>query len=270
MVPPNASNIAAFEAGQKAWPGVRLSPDQFVARIARIDLSDRTLLERAQDLFLACACAEGDSEAIRYFESEILSRVGLYVARFGLSSHVVDEVRQRVRVKVLVGTSPGIAGYRGQGPLRAWVQITAVRIAMDISRSTAASRASVDVDLADLVISLDDSPELAAARGLYRERLQTALEESLRALEARDKTLLHLSLVDGLNIDAIGALYRVHRATVARWLVAIQSRIFQSVRARLGLRGTPSPSETRSLVALLRDDIHLSLGRLLVSQRRPG
>jgi hypothetical protein len=36
---------------------------------------------------------------------------------------------------------------------------------------------------------------------------------------------------------------------------------------RLGNRGVPSPSETRSLIALLRDDIHFSVGRILDQQR---
>jgi RNA polymerase sigma-70 factor (ECF subfamily) len=256
---------AAFELGQEAWPGVSLRPERFAAHAEQLGITGRGLLDRASDLYLACACAGGDPQAVRYFESELLSQVDLFVARFSLAQHALDDVRQRLRVKLLVGRSPGIGRYRGQGSLGAWVRITAVRIAIDVA-GAAQTLSVTDVDLLDLTTAIDEGPESSAARSLYRERVQGAIDEALRNLEPRDKTLLRLFVVDGLNIEAIGVIYRVHRATVARWIVAIRARVLLAVRAGLGLKTPPSPSEMRSLIGLLRDDIHLSARRLLCSE----
>jgi RNA polymerase sigma-70 factor (ECF subfamily) len=112
---------------------------------------------------------------------------------------------------------------------------------------------------------LGDNPELAVARERYLQRFQTGLEAALTGLTPRDKTLLRLHVVEGLSVDAIGRIYRVHRATAARWLVAIRSRIFHSLRQALGLQRIASSSELRSLAGLLRDEIHVSAVRILTT-----
>jgi RNA polymerase sigma-70 factor (ECF subfamily) len=256
---------AAFEEGRQAWPGVKLSLDRFARRVEEAEINPADLAARKADLFLAYACAEGDGRAIALFESELLSQVQIYVSRFKLTSHSLDEVRQRIRVKLLVGERPGIARYRGYGPLGAWLRVTAVRVALDVVGTTDEPWQSVDMNLLDLGLGLDDTPELAAAKNLYRARLCTALEEGLRLLSARDRTLLRFYAVDGLNIDEIGAIYRVHRATVARWLIAVRVRILDHARHRLGLRRAASSSEMRSLISLLRAEISLSAERILAT-----
>jgi len=254
---------AAFEVARRAWPELALSRERFAERVAALGVNEETLAARAADLFLACACADGDRRALACFESELLSQIDLYVARLGLAPHALDDVRQKVRVKLLVGSPPGIAQYRGRGPLGAWVRVTAVRFALEQARAAGPVDRAGPADLLDFCFDLDDSPELATVRALYRDRLHAALEEALRALAPREKTILRLFVVDGLRIEAIGAMYRVHRATVARWLSAIRSQVFDAVRAHLGLRRAPSSSEMRSLVAVLENDIHLSARRIL-------
>jgi RNA polymerase sigma-70 factor (ECF subfamily) len=259
---------AAFEAGRGAWPGLDVSLDRFAERLREQGVTDETLASRGADLLLAYACANGDRRALACFEEHFVSQVDLYVARLGLPPHVVDEVRQRLRVKLLTGDPPGMAQYRGRGPLGAWVRVTAVRFALELARASRPDDGASAADLLDFCFDLDEGPELAAVRTLYRDRLRAALEESLRALTPRDKTLLRLHVVDGLNIEAIGVMYRVHRATVARWLTAVRARVFDSVRERLALRRQPSSSEMRSLVALLEPDIQLSARRILGSDER--
>jgi RNA polymerase sigma-70 factor (ECF subfamily) len=138
--------------------------------------------------------------------------------------------------------------------------VIAARTALDLAVVPAEPS---DLDILDLGLALDGGPELTAMRQLYRQRVHAALERALARLTARDKTLLRLHVVDGLNIEAIGALYRVHRATVARWLVASRGRIHENVKDELGLARVPSSSELRSLVSLLGDEIHISARRIL-------
>jgi RNA polymerase sigma-70 factor (ECF subfamily) len=254
---------AAFQEANRALPGVSVTVECFAARLEQNAVREDDLKSRPADLLLACACAQGDRWAIEHFEYRYLSHVAAFTRNVKLDTSALEEVKQRARVKLLVGNPPGIAGYRGRAALRAWVRVSVLRLALDLA---ADANRSEDSHLLDAVAALQDTPELSAARHLYRERLQLALEAALERLEPRKKTILCLSAVDNLNVDAIGLIYGVHRATVARWLVAIRSEIFQSLRTDLGLKRPASSSEVRSLVELLRDQLHISVSQMLAPQ----
>ena len=257
----------AFAKGKAAWPGVELSYEEFADRVRRNAVSPRDLAERAVDLFLATACAVGDRAALRAFEERHIQTMDAHLARSGVPREWLSEVHQRVRVKLLTGPEPGIGGYRGEGPLQALVRVTAVRVAVDVATAAAALRNRPDDEILNVLVSMDAGPELHAAKSLYREKFRAAVEETLSSLSKREKTVLRLHFIDGLNIDGIGAIYRVHRATVARWLVAIRARALADLRQRLSLHLGGTPSELRSLVKLLREDIDLSARRILGDER---
>jgi RNA polymerase sigma-70 factor (ECF subfamily) len=260
MAPPPANVIAAFEAGRARWPGVELPLDAFAAHLEALEVDPGDLALRGTDLFLATACAAGDAAALRHFDASYVSGVDGRVARFELSADKVDELRQKLRTKLLMGPSLGIRRYRGRAPLAAWLHVTAVRVAIDIAALV--PRSGTDVDLFELV-GADQTPEIETARRQYQDRFRLALEESFRELSARDKTILRLHVVDGLNIDAIGAIYGVHRATAARWLVAIRARVYDRLKQQFAMQWHASSSELRSLVWLLRDHIHITAKRVL-------
>jgi RNA polymerase sigma-70 factor (ECF subfamily) len=69
------------------------------------------------------------------------------------------------------------------------------------------------------------------------------LRLGVEALAPRDRMVLRLYLLRGDNIDAIGKIYGVHRATVARWIVAAQRSIVNAVTARMESELGFSPSE---------------------------
>ena len=256
-----------FEEARAAWPGISIGFAEFARRARELEVSDQDLAARGPDLVLAFACAEGDPVALRIFETELMSAIGSYVGRFNLAADLVDEVRQRVRMKQLLGSPPGISRYRGRGPLGAWVRVTAVRAALDVMAESGTSTASLDIDLPELWSSLNEGPEVETLKKVYRERLMGALEESLKGLSARERTLLRLHVVDGLGIDVIGRIYRVHRATVARWLIAVRGAIFEHMREKLAIRFGISSAELRSVVRMLGGEIHLSAQRILASER---
>jgi RNA polymerase sigma-70 factor (ECF subfamily) len=72
-----------------------------------------------------------------------------------------------------------------------------------------------------------------------------------------------MHFIDQLNIEGIGRIYRVHRATVARWLVAIRQLVLENLRTELKLDLRASTSEFRSMLAVVRDDLELSMRHLL-------
>jgi RNA polymerase sigma-70 factor (ECF subfamily) len=257
---------AAFETGRAAWPAVVLSYEQFARRMQESEVISGNLATHAADLYLMCGCAAGNVAALRLFEDHFIKTMDHHLARSGVLPEWLSEVRQKVRLKLLVGNRPGIASYRGQGPLSAFVRVTAVRVAVDVAAAAAAMKHRPDEEILNMLVSMDASPEVDTAKTLYRERFRAAVEETLAGLTKREKTLLRLHFIDGLNIEGIGAVYRVHRATVARWLVAIRNRALADLRNRLALHLGGTPSELRSLVSLLREDIDLSARRILGSE----
>src|SRR5438552_1509727 len=93
------------------------------------------------------------------------------------------------------------------------------------------------------------------------------LEAALAGLHGgkRHRTLLRLNLVDGLNIDKIGALYGVHRATVASWIAGARDEILTATRKALQERLKLSRAEFESLMGLVVSNLEVSLSRLLLT-----
>jgi RNA polymerase sigma-70 factor (ECF subfamily) len=254
---------AAFRRGQERWPTIVLSSDQFLARAAALDISPAALELHSDDLFLAFACLEAESRALHSFEANYLSQVDSHVRRFGLPPDLLDEVRQRVRVKLLVGATPGIARYAGHGPLMAFVRVTAIRVAVDAAATVGSSTAASADEFLDSYASFVEAPELTVIKDVYRDRFRAQLESSLAALAPAEKTLLRLHVVDRLNIDAIGVIYRTHRATIARRLVQVRTKVLDDFRRQFATRWGISTSDVRSLARLLGDEIHISARRIL-------
>jgi RNA polymerase sigma-70 factor (ECF subfamily) len=254
---------ACFEEGRAAWPGISIELGEFVRRLRQLEVAEDDLVKRPAELTLAFACAGGDAVAIRYFDAAFMPAVSHHVGRFNLPADTVDDIRQRVRMKQLVGTAPGISRYRGRGPLGAWVRVAAVRVALDVIAESDPPALSLDIDVPELWSALNEGPEVETLKKLYRDRLVTGLEESLRLLEPRERTLLRLHIVDNLGIDSIARIYKVHRATVARQLIAVRRRIFDLLREKLAIRFGISTAELRSVAKVLQSEIHISAQRIL-------
>lgn len=257
----------AFAAGQQAWPGVALDRARFHERVAEMGVDLESLPARASDLYLASACAERDPAAVQAFERHFLQPVPRMLTRVALSEHQEDELRQQLRIRLLVGPSPRIAEYRGMGPLGGWVRVCALRLALDLKLGSDEQRRS-DGEALDALMVGAAGTEVMIDAVHHRAAFQEALQEALTTLTAREKTLLRLHFLDGMNIDALGAVFRVHRATAARWLVAIRGQLLERVRQKLSLDIGASPSEAQSLVRLLRSEVQVSIQRILGEDAR--
>jgi RNA polymerase sigma-70 factor (ECF subfamily) len=255
----------AMHAAAQAWPGVALPAADFASWTRERGIDVDSLRARGADLYLAAACGRGDRTALELFDRAFLQPPGPSVGRITLAAEQLDELRQRLRVRLLSGPSPRIATFQGQGPLGAWVRVAAARMAADLQWGDRPPGAG-DGALVDALVHAGADPELVTARREHQAEFRTALEECIATLTPREKTLLRMSFIDEMNIDEIRLVYRVHRATVARWLVAIRRQVFESVCQRLSITLRSSPSEVASLVRLVRSDVDLSIGRLLAEE----
>jgi RNA polymerase sigma-70 factor (ECF subfamily) len=223
--------------------------------------------EHAGDVALAAAAARGDASAIRRVD-ELLADLGAAVRRIDPSPAFADEVRQTVRVRLLVadGRAPRIAAYAGRGSLRAWLRVAAARVAIDLKRSqrTTGARADSDDVLGELVAREPDA-ELRHLKAMYRREWKDALAGALVALPDRDRALLRLHHVDGLRLAAIGRLYGVAESTASRWLAHAAERVGEDARDRLVARLALSTSELESVGRMVRSQLDLSISRLLAT-----
>jgi len=108
-----------------------------------------------------------------------------------------------------------------------------------------------------------DDPELAYMKRTYAGQFKEAFAEALANLGPREQTLLRYHHVDGLNIDEIGAIYRVHRVTAFRWLEKAKEQLVARTLELLRARLKVSPRELDSVLRMIRSQIHLSLVRQL-------
>jgi RNA polymerase sigma-70 factor, ECF subfamily len=255
----------AYADGQQAWPPVKLSYEAFAAHVRRAvgKAPDWEWNRHAGDLYLCCACARGEREATRLLDTQILPRAAKAIARIESDAHFVDEAVQILRHKLFVGPDAKISVYSGRGSLTAWLRVTATRVALDGLRALGAQRAQ-QVDLQDRMAQPSVNPLNDLVKSRYAEAFQEALRTAIRELSVRDRNLLRLRLVGHCGIDQLGQMYRVHRATAARWLNAAHTRVFDSVREQLRTRFQLSDDEFDQMALDMQSRLELSLSGLAV------
>jgi RNA polymerase sigma-70 factor, ECF subfamily len=223
---PDAPLRATLETARARWPGVSVSEERFVRFVAAKLPTGASVVQAlgqlcADDLYLACACAGGDARAIAHLEAHCRSTIDRAAARLGASAEQIDEVRQRTRARLLAPRAaadegraePRIAAFSGRGSLRAWVRVTATHETLRLLRPGRHELGEEDDDLArELEREPVAGPELAYFKQLYRDEFKAAFAEAVEALSERDRTVLRQYALDGLSIDSLASLQRVHRA----------------------------------------------------------
>lgn len=256
-------------AGAEAWPKVVLPPEIFLAHLAK-RIPEREPLAALKalhgvDLYLACACARGDPEALTLFDRRFLRRVPEFLRNLDPSGALAEEVAQRVREKLFLPGPSGSArlgDYGGRGPLLTWVRAAAVRTATDLRRGEKDQVAVDEVEPFERQLHSGD-PELEYIKGTHREDFRAAFNEALQTLSPQMRNVLRLYLIDRLNIAAIGQLYATHRSTIARWIVDARQQLLEETRRNLARRLRLSAPELESLMGLVRSQLDLSLHSFL-------
>jgi len=204
----------------------------------------------------------GSASAIAVFEARYAPEItGALRRSFDLGLAQDAELRMRERLFLVEDSeAQRLASYSGRGDLRTWLRAAAVRMAIDVMRA----RREVPVtpqSLADIGDLAD--PMLASLKQRYRDEFRDAFGEAARALTDRERTLLRYRFLDGLSIDEIGTLYRVHRATVARWIATIREGLFEATRVGLMARLRISDTEADSVLRLIDSHLDISIETIM-------
>jgi RNA polymerase sigma-70 factor (ECF subfamily) len=253
-------------AARAAHPRVVLDEGRYLAHLAARLPPQRTLDEglaavRAEDLYLAAACALGLPAALGSFDRLCLAPLAGTLARLAVAGTGADDLAQLVRVRLMTPDAAGrrrIEDYAGVGSLARWVRTAAVRLALNAGRGVQ----EVATEEGALASHLRDERdgELAFLKARYRPAFAAALRESLAALAAPDQNLLRQRYVDGLTLEELGALAGVHRGTALRRLERARQALLGDLRARLHARLKLRTGELESLLRLIASRLDVTLG----------
>jgi RNA polymerase sigma-70 factor, ECF subfamily len=260
-----------FATARMHWPRVKLDEEQLVTfigeRLSGPDLVAALAAAPAADLALAAACAAQEPSAHAAFD-EVLSEVDAAGAATGAQKDQIEEVKQLLRVQLLVpkeGKPAGIAGYRGRGPLRGWLRITATR---ELIRHKKKQTREVSFSQSlDKYLSSGVDPALEQLKSEYRTEFALALNEAIEDLTPEDRTLLRQAIVDDMSIDAIGAAFGVHRATAARWLTRARASLVSATHRRLAARLKLPVEQIESVIRLVQSKLDASVIRYLKERK---
>lgn len=253
-----------YDAAVTAWPAITVSRDDFTRDLMARLTDDDQISALHTDVYLAIAATRGDELAARECDEIVAREVDFAAARLGATATQAADTRSELRRLMFTSDAErvaAIASFTGRGDLRGYARVIAARaLARQIQRDRQST--SLDPDVLDLLDPALD-PEVTLLRDQYREVVEAAFVAALGELTDRERAVLRYHLVDGWSIDELGARYRAHRATAARWLIAARAKLGAGIRSRLAAELLISHSQVDSIVALVTSRIEVSLERLL-------
>lgn len=253
-----------LRAARDAWRGIDLPDAVFLPYLsARLeDAPSPVEALRAlhvEDLYLACACAEGDRAALAAFDGRYIAGLDAVLRRTSRKGVQPDDIKQVLRQKLFVGEPggrPKIADYAGRGDLRRWVRAVAMRSVIDAVRSE--KEIPTEEELLGALELHSDHPEIAHLKEASRAEFKAAFRDALGSLGDRERLLLLQYYLDGSTLEALGALYGVVPSTISRSLAKARATLLARVRASLMERMRISGREVDSLVRLIQSQFELS------------
>jgi RNA polymerase sigma-70 factor (ECF subfamily) len=213
------------------------------------------------DLELARACLAGDAAALARLDAELARTVERAVRKVGGDRSAVDEIAQRLRERLIVGTTeqpPRLTEYSGRGPLGAWLRVVATRAMLDLRRREK-FEAPLGARTLDGLPAADHDPELQYLKANYRDAFRRAFRDAFAALEPLERDLIRRHHIAGDNMDELAAHHAVHRATVARWVARARAHLLAATRERLAASLGVPDAELDSILDLIASKLEVSL-----------
>lgn len=258
--PPSAEQVSRLKAlwrrAESVLPG---APEDFFERLGQLANHDVAVAEtlRVEELWLAFRCTRHDASAHVVLERDYLSKAAVVLHGMG-DETFRDEVVQELRLSLLLEKSR-LDRYEGRGSLLGWLRSACHRLGLTRLRlSKPHAHDSLE----------DHSPLVGGAEPLVmkqkdRELFAHAFRDALTSLDPQERAVLRLNLVEGLNIDLIGELYGVHRATAARWLARAKEGVSRRVREVMATQLSLGAREVTALMTSLGANLDVSVRRYL-------
>lgn len=250
------------------WPTIVLDPAVFLRFLAERIAPELGGAEGLFDLcvgdmYLLAAYERGDPQAVAVIEKNLLTRVEAGLLRLGASRPMIEDIRQILHQRLLSADRKdrGALRYNGKGELVRWLYMAATRTALDMWRKAGRLQPLADASLEQAV--LGDDHETAYLKLRYRGEFKEAFQAAFTTLANQDRNVLRYYILDRLNIDQIGTIYRVHRSTVARWISSARQLLLVRTRAAMLQKIKASHATFESVMRLIESELEVSIRRLL-------
>jgi len=258
----------------EAWPDLSVESQQFVGYAGQRYAPEQSLEQmNAEGLYLACACAAGNELAVAAFQDRYRPVMDGVYGRLGFQ-RIGEEITQRVMRSIFVndGSGPALLNYTGRGSLGNWVRVLTVREAYRLTRKERKKQdreqGGADDRIMDGAISEDHNPELLHLKRDYRHKFKQSFQLAFDRLSHRERNILRYQFLDGLNLEQIGTVYDVSRATVARWRARARERLFAETRKIMRDEFKVPLEEFDGAMHLIESAMDVSLSRLLTNVAR--
>lgn len=252
----------AHEDGRRRWLPIDLPLDRYIDLCSQASVTLEALRVRPDDLYIAYAAALASPGAAEALDDAFVCRLGAAVRRVGTAPDAVPDVLQATRERLLTGARPRLAAYNGTVPLRNWIKLIAVRLAIDLARAGSATN-RVDASFAAEPVAPATDPATLLAKTQFKASLETVLRDELARLPHDRRLAFRLHFIENQSIDAIARQFDVHRVTVARWLWSLGEHIRENLQRRFHTELGVAAPDFDSLVRVLRSTMSLDLRTLV-------
>jgi RNA polymerase sigma-70 factor (ECF subfamily) len=254
-----------YRAGRLRWPDIHVELPAFERHCASLRDDPERLAKAgvfAAEVYLCCACGVGNSLALTTLQRSSEAVVRDAIGRVSRDPEFIKDTLQEFWKKLLVGPQARVLAYVGRGPLTAWLRLCARRVAIDRRRALRMDDEQ-ESELGDYVAEEMLGPDSALLQAQFYGSFRTALRRAIANMTPKERHLLRMHTMDRCSIDQIGRAYKVHRATVARWLNQACSHMLDSVRSELEIAGPRlTNSEFESVARVLGDAMTFEMGLL--------
>ena len=218
-----------------------------------------------EDLALAWACGQGHPGAMEQLERRHFSIIDGALSQIPDAAAQLSELKQQLRQRLFVALGdhpPRIRQYSGRGELSSWLRVAAIRCALNLLQ-----KHGREVELEDGLLdnlTAPENQELQHLKDRYRGEFKQAFEAALASLTSRERNVLGYTYLERLTAHQLGAIYGVHRTTVARWLSGIRDALATRTRDALMDRLRVDRGELESIMRLIHSQLDASIERYLL------
>ncbi|HKS40400.1 MAG TPA: sigma-70 family RNA polymerase sigma factor [Blastocatellia bacterium] len=229
----------------------------------------------AEDLCLAVACAKGDESAWENFYKDYRSYL-VNVARTmtqdaGAAEQLADSTFAELYGLRESGGSrvSKFSFYSGRGSLRGWLRAVVFQLSADQHRQTSRLVQTEEPEEMDRLVHASENqertpaPEVSFVSERYRVAVAEALGHAIAELEARERLLLAYYYYDEMTLREIGQLFKVHEATISRWLTKVQKRIRKLVEKSLARDHQFNRREVSEAIELAAEEMDINVREYL-------
>jgi RNA polymerase sigma-70 factor (ECF subfamily) len=248
-----------YRLGTARFPGVSWAwPDFEQAWLGQTDARPGS-----EDEYIRLACLHGVPGAPAALERHYIEPLRATIRRVCQSDDLTDTALQDLRAKLLLPPAPRLEAYKPTSSLRAWLTVVATRTALDLVRKVAV-QGRREAELEERLEALGDQPDERFLDAEQRAVLRSALRAAVKRLPDDQRFALRMHVTADWNIDQIGRVLSVHRATVARWLLSAKAALRMFLHEELG-RHAPLSGERSGPLSELPSRLDLSLSRVFAT-----